>query len=187
MNVSLASPRAARMRSRSRAVSTVPTYGSTLPLSCSHCDAYARSFDKRACWAAAVVGAGSGSALVVSEGTPFEPQVTGSLRWTPRGSNETMSKSSRSPGVSTLSSFGRSLMPDPPGPPGLITSEPISLRGQLSGMALNGDLDRGALGVGVVQGNGHRTTLEVRAAGAPQDRRHGQGRLGRGRRGDRRR
>ena len=59
MKVSWASPNAARMRSRSRAVSTVPTNGRTLPLSCSHWEANSRSLVSNACWAAGVVGTGS--------------------------------------------------------------------------------------------------------------------------------
>ena len=62
-----------------------------------------------------------------------DEQVTGLLRWTPLGSKETMSKRSRRPGVSTESSLWRSSIPESPGPPGLITSEPIRAEGSPAG------------------------------------------------------
>ena len=80
-----------------------------------------------ACWLA-VTGAGSDGALPVSV-----PHVTGSLRSTPRGSNMTMSKSSSSWGVSTLSSLAMSLMPETPGPPGSMTSDPMRAAGSSAG------------------------------------------------------
>ena len=78
-----------------------------------------------------VVGAGSGRVAGAAPGV--SPQVTGSLRSTPRGSNVTMSKSSSSGGVSTLSSLAMSSMPDTPGPPGSMTSEPIRSAGTSAG------------------------------------------------------
>ena len=80
-----------------------------------------------ACWLG-VTGTGSDGALPVSE-----PQVTGSLRSTPRGSNMTMSKSSSSCGVSALSSLAMSSMPDTPGPPGSMTSDPMRAVGSSAG------------------------------------------------------
>ena len=100
-----------------------------LPLSCSHWAAYSWSLRSRACCEAAVVGTGSMSwpAATVPP-VPVPPvaaESTGLLRPTPRGSNETMSNRSSSPGERTDSSLARSSIPELPGPPGLITSEPI--------------------------------------------------------------
>ena len=78
-------------------------------------------------WAATVWGTGSETGAGGAPGV--SPQVTGSLRSTPRGSKVTMSKSSSNWLVSTLSSLGKSSMPDTPGPPGLMTSEPIRSAG----------------------------------------------------------
>ena len=76
----------------------------------------------------AVDGAGSAGPLPVAT-----PQLTGSLRSTPRGSKSTMSKSSRSCGVSALSSFAMSSMPETPGPPGSMTSDPRRAAGTSAG------------------------------------------------------
>ena len=87
-------------------------------------------------WAAAVVGTGSMSGPLEPGGAEPDPgalHATGLLRPTPRGSNETMSKRSRTSGVSTDSSLGRSSMPDPPGPPGLMTRDPIRSAGASAG------------------------------------------------------
>ena len=75
-----------------------------------------------------VDGVGSDGALPVAG-----PQVTGSLRSTPRGSNSTMSKSSSSCGVSESSSLVMSSMPDTPGPPGSMTSDPMRAAGSSAG------------------------------------------------------
>ena len=80
-----------------------------------------------ACWIG-VAGAGSDGALPVAV-----PQLTGSLRSTPRGSNSTMSKSSSSCGVRELSSLAMSSMPETPGPPGSITSDPMRVAGSSAG------------------------------------------------------
>ncbi len=90
-----------------------------------------------ACWLS-VDGTGSGGALALPLPLPVPPPVptpqeTGSLRSTPRGSNMTMSKSSSSCGVSTLSSLAMSSMPDTPGPPGSMTSEPMRAAGSSAG------------------------------------------------------
>ncbi len=90
--------------------------------------ANARSPSMVAVRSLAVVGAGSEGAL------PAEaPQLTGSLRSTPRGSKSTMSKSSRSCGVSASSSFAMSSMPETPGPPGSMTSDPMRAAGSSAG------------------------------------------------------
>jgi hypothetical protein len=81
---------------------------------------------------AVVVGGGDG-AVVVGDVVELGPHATGALRPTPRGSKETMSKRSSSPAVSTLSSFRRSSIPDEPGPPGLMTREPIRCDGSAAG------------------------------------------------------
>ena len=102
MKVSRASPRAARIRSRSRAVSTVPTVGEDGPAVPLALVGEGPVVAEQGLRAAAVVGTGStgGPAGVV----PALPapvgavQVTGLLRPTPRGSNETMSKRSSSSG-----------------------------------------------------------------------------------------
>jgi hypothetical protein len=80
-----------------------------------------------ACWLG-VTGVGSDGPL-----PDALPHVTGSLRWTPRGSNSTMSKSSSSWGVSALSSFDMSLIPETPGPPGSMTSDPMRAPGSSAG------------------------------------------------------
>ncbi len=84
--------------------------------------------------AAAPTGTGSGRSVAVVDVPLGElPQVTGSLRWTPRGSKDTTSKSSSTVAVITDSSLARSLMPDTPGPPGLTTSDPIRWAGASAG------------------------------------------------------
>ena len=135
--MSWASPRAWRIRSRSRAVSTVPTKGSNLPLMALHCAAYSSSLVMRASWAAGVLGTGSGRGADADDDEFVDPELgglhsTGLLRSTPRGSNSTMSKRASSPGVSTFNSAGRSFTPDPPGPPGSITREPIRCDGSVA-------------------------------------------------------
>ncbi len=132
MKVSWASPRAARMRSRSRAVSTVPTKGKMLALSSWHWAANSWSLWSSAATAAGVVGTGSISCPPVPDPV-WLAQLTGLLRCTPRGSKETMSKRSSSPGVSTDSSLGRSSIPEVPGPPGLMTIDPIRSDGSSAG------------------------------------------------------
>ena len=82
----------------------------------------------KACSAAGVVGTGSGDGPEVTG-----PQLTGLLRSTPRGSNATMSKSSSRTVGMTLSSFSMSLTPDVPGPPGLMTKDPMRAAGSLAG------------------------------------------------------
>ncbi len=74
-----------------------------------------------------VAGTGSGNGVGGLPGV--SPHVTGSLRSTPRGSNMTMSKSSSSPGVSTLNSLAMSSTPETPGPPGSMTRDPIRSAG----------------------------------------------------------
>jgi hypothetical protein len=111
----------------SRAASTDPIWGSTVPLAFWQPVANCRRpaiVDARAL---AVVGTGSGMAVGGAPGV--SPQVTGSLRSTPRGSNMTTSKSSSRPGVSALSSLAMSSTPETPGPPGSITSDPMRAAG----------------------------------------------------------
>ena len=103
-----------------------------LPLYFSHWAANASSLRRSACWAAGVVGTGSTGGPDAPDPLPPE-QVTGLLRSTPRGSYETMSKRSSSSGVSTDNSLGRSSMPDVPGPPGLMTSDPMRSDGTSAG------------------------------------------------------
>ena len=89
----------------------------------------------RASWAAGVLGTGSGNGPGVDapeEDTLAALHVTGLLRSTPRGSNSTMSKRASNSGVSTLSSAGRSLTPDTPGPPGSMTRDPIRAAGSVA-------------------------------------------------------
>ena len=119
-------------------------------------------------WASSAPGraAAAGGAPGVS------PQVTGSLRSTPRGSNMTMSKSSSRPGVSTLSSLAMSSTPDTPGPPGSITSEPMRSAGTFGGMAGDREGDRLAVvRVGIVERHDQVAALQVAVAGGPVDRR----------------
>ena len=116
----------------SRATSTDPTYGSTLALAFSQAAANSSSpVMVAACWLG-VVGTGSGRGVAV-DAPGVSPQVTGSLRSTPRGSNMTMSKSSSSCGVSEASSLAMSSMPETPGPPGSITREPMRAAGSSAG------------------------------------------------------
>ena len=102
------------------------------PLPFSHSSANWRSARRRTRRAAGVVGTrstGDPEVRLLADGV----QVTGLLRPTPLGSNETMSNRSSSSGVSTDSSLGRSSIPDAPGPPGLITSDPIRSEGTSAG------------------------------------------------------
>ena len=115
----------------SRAASTDPTWGSTLALAFSQAAANCSSPATVAASWLGVVGTGSG--CVVGGAPGVSPQVTGSLRSTPRGSNITMSKSSSSSGVSERSSLAMSSMPDTPGPPGSTTSDPIRAAGSSAG------------------------------------------------------
>lgn len=118
-----------------RVVSTVPTKGRMLLLTDSHCAAYSSSLVSSASWAPTVLGTGSGNGPGVdgAEGVALaELQRTGLLRSTPRGSNSTMSKRAWSWAVSTPNSAGRSLTPDPPGPPGSITRDPIRWAGSVA-------------------------------------------------------
>ncbi len=112
----------------SRATSTDPTWGSTLALAFSQAAANCLSPAMvAACWLG-VAGAGSDRAPPVAG-----PQVTGSLRSTPRGSNRTMSKSSSSGCVREVSSLAMSSIPDTPGPPGSMTSDPMRVAGSSAG------------------------------------------------------
>ena len=52
----------------------------------------------------------------------------------PRGSHETMSKRFCSVAVRERSSAGRSLTPEFPGPPGLMSSDPIRVAGVRAGL-----------------------------------------------------
>src|ERR1019366_667267 len=120
--------------------------------------------------AAASCGTGSGNGPGAAPGV--SPHVTGSLRCTPRGSNVTTSKSSSSCGVSVSSSLTKSSIPDTPGPPGLMTNDP--LRRIIGEVALHGDPDRAALRVVIVERNDQRSTLEAPIALRPRDRSDGQ-------------
>ena len=116
---------------------------------------------------------------------PGLPQVTGSLRCTPRGSKSTMSKSSSSCGVSALSSLAMSSIPDTPGPPGSMTRDPMRAAGSSAGWRATAIGMVGPSGSRVVQRDDEGAALQVAVAGRP---RHGcDGRLGGGRRGARHR
>ena len=100
------------------------------------------------------------------------PQVTGSLRSTPRGSNSTMSKSSSSCGVSEPSSLAMSSMPETPGPPGSMTSDPMRGRGVLGRMARHRDGDGRAVRMRVVQRDDEGAALQIAVARGPGHRGH---------------
>src|SRR3990170_2951890 len=73
---------------------------------------------------------GSGSAPNVASRSASEMHSTGDDRETPRGSKPTMSKrsvisSGSPPNAAPNDRYTAVLMPEPPGPPGLTTSEPI--------------------------------------------------------------
>ena len=100
-----------------------------------------------------------------------------------------MSKSSRSPGVSAASSLGKSSIPDTPGPPGLITNDPIRFAGTSARCRSTAIPMVGPPGHAVVEWDRQGPALEVAATCDPRDRpdrRVGDGRGRRGRRGRRR-
>ena len=114
-----------------------------------------------ACWLG-VVGTGSGG--VVAARSPL-PQVTGSLRSTPRGSNITMSKSSRSCGRERAELVGHVVDARHPGAAGVDDERADAGRGVLGRMPGHRDRDRGPSRVGVVERHDQRAALEVAVHG----------------------
>ena len=106
----------------SRAAETVETSPRRGPAFVPQAAANVRSAASRAVHWAVVTGSGSAERYASMSAS----QRTGVLRPTPRGSKPTMSKRSRmAAGKIVVASCRTKSTPDPPGPPGLVTSEPM--------------------------------------------------------------
>ena len=110
----------ARRASRSRAALLVPTNGSSARESGVHVSTRLSASATNASHPASSPGASSDTSSSKSTS-----QSIAVLAPTPRGSNETRSNRSVSSGGITAATLVRNSMPDPPGPPGLNTSEPM--------------------------------------------------------------
>ena len=186
MKVRVLSPTAARMRSRSRAVSTVPRYGRIAPLAFWQLAANCWSWVISAVRAAAPTGTGSGSDAAVVVVPPVLPQVTGSLRCVPRGSKVHDVEVVEHGGCEGAQLVGEVVDARHPRAAWVDHQRSDPLGRYLRRMPLDGDADGGSFRIGVVEGHGDRPALEPCPAGGPLDRSHRQrGRGGRRRRGGR--
>ena len=73
---------------------------------------------------------------------PVRQWTAGVLPPTPRGSNPTTSNRARTAADTTWRACSAYWIPDPPGPPGLITSDPIRRAGSLAGSLITGSENR---------------------------------------------
>jgi hypothetical protein len=69
-------------------------------------------------------------------------RTAGWLPPTPRGSNPTTSNLARTAGDTTLLACSAYCTPEPPGPPGLSTSEPMRRPGPAAGSSITGSEKR---------------------------------------------
>ncbi len=121
--MSFSSPTAARMRSMSRTASSVPTWGRRSPLRCWH-----PATNRRVAWISAAFSSASSGVGSVAKYLPSSAvgrHRTGELCPVPRGSKPTMSNRAFTPVETRPSRSGRASTPEAPGPPGLISSEPM--------------------------------------------------------------
>ncbi len=99
-----------------------------------------------------------------------DPQSSGAVPPTPRGSHETMSKRRLTSSLKGPS-LPRKSTPDPPGPPGLVISVPIRASGSVAGSRASARLIVGPVGSVGVEGDVERAALQPAAAGLPLQRR----------------
>ena len=115
----------------SLAASSVDTWASSFRLFASQPDAMVRAAVTRSCSSARLSGVGSVPRK--SSRAPSLRQSIGADSPTPRGSKPTMSKDERTARPTMKSADLAYCTPDPPGPPGLTTSEPILLPALVAG------------------------------------------------------